>query len=76
MFRWTASSLVAVFSRPRDAEKVRKEVADLNKTPLVHKIVLSGRTAVLTISPSHMVAEGSGSAPDLLVEQVDRFTLA
>jgi hypothetical protein len=45
MFRWTASSLVAVFTRARDAEKVRKEVADLNKSPLVHKIVLSGRTA-------------------------------
>jgi hypothetical protein len=76
MYRWTPSSLVAVFSRPRDAEKVKKEVADLNRAPLVHKIVLSGRTAVLTISPSHMVAEGVSEPPAVLVEQVDKFTRA
>jgi hypothetical protein len=76
MYRWTPSSLVAVFSRPRDADKVKKEVADLNRAPLVHKIVLSGRTAVLTISPSHMVAEGVSEPSAVLVEQVDKFTRA
>jgi hypothetical protein len=75
MYRWTASSLVAVFSRPRGAEELRKEVAELNRTPLVHKMALGGRTAVLTISPSHLVAEGVSGSPATLIDQVDRFTL-
>jgi hypothetical protein len=74
MYRWTPSSLVAVFSRPRDAEKLRSEVAKLNRTPLVHKMTLGGRTAVLTLSPSHLVAEGLSGPPAALIEQVDRFT--
>ena len=76
LYRWTPSSLVAVFSRPRNAEKLRSEVANLNRTPLVHKMALGGRTAVLTLSPSHLVAEGLSGSPSALIEQVDRFTLA
>jgi hypothetical protein len=74
MYRWTTSSFVAVFRRPRDADKLRNEVAELNRTPLVHKMALSGRTAVLTISPSHLVAEGVSDHPGLLIEQIDIFT--
>ena len=33
--RWTPSSLIAVFSRPRNADKPRSEVSNLNRTPLV-----------------------------------------
>jgi hypothetical protein len=73
-FRWTASSLVAVFSRPRDLAALRSKVSDLNSTPLVHRIVVGNRTAVLTIKPSHLVAEGVPGSPNLLIEQVDRFT--
>ena len=74
VYRWTASSIVAVFSRPRDAEKLRAQIADLNRTPLVHKMALSGRTAVLTISPSHLVAESVFGSAATLVEQIDKFT--
>src|ERR1035438_10863781 len=45
-FRWTASSLVAVFSRARDLAALRSKVSDLNSTPLVHRIVVGNRTAV------------------------------
>jgi hypothetical protein len=76
MYRWTPSSLVAVFRRPRDADKLRNEVAELNRTPLVHKMALSGRTAVLNISPSHLIAEGVSNDPALLIKQVDIFTQA
>lgn len=75
MYRWTPASLVAVFSRPRDVEKVRKEVAELNRTPLVHKMALSGRTAVLTVLPSHLVVEGTSEPPAALIEQLDKFAL-
>jgi hypothetical protein len=73
MYRWTPSSLVAVFSRPRDVEKLRKEVADLNRTPLVHKMALGGRTAVLTVLPSHLIVEGISGSPAALVAQLDKF---
>ena len=76
MYRWNESTLVAVFSRPRDTEKVRKEVAGLNRTPLVHKMALGSRTAVLTISPSHLVVEGLSGPSAVLIEQVDRFAQA
>lgn len=76
MYRWTPSSLVGLFSRPGDAEKLRNEVTALNRGPLVHKMALGGRTAVLTISPSHLVAEGVSGSSATLVEQVDRFTRA
>lgn len=76
IYRWTPRSLVAVFSRPRDADKVRNEVASLNRTPLVHRIALGGRTAVLTLSPSHLVVEGASGPASPLIDQVDKFTLA
>jgi hypothetical protein len=73
-YRWTPSSLVAVFSRPRDLAALRKEVATLNSAPLVHRIALGNRTAVMTMTPSHLVAEGVSGSPEPLVEQVDQFT--
>jgi hypothetical protein len=75
-YRWTASSLVAVFTCPRDADKVRRDVSVLNRTPLVHKLALGGRTAVLTLAPSHLVVESVSDSPASLIEQVDKFTRA
>jgi hypothetical protein len=73
-YRWTPTSLVAVFRRPGDVASLRSEVANLNRTPVVHRIALGNRTAVLTVSPSHLEAEGSqGSAADLIA-QLDEFT--
>jgi hypothetical protein len=73
MFRWTSSSIVTAFSSFKDLPALRGEVTALNRTPLVHRISLGGRTAVLTISPSRFIAQGKpGEAADL-IQQVDRF---
>ncbi len=74
MFRWTSSSLVAVFYRQQDLTALRTEVTKLNSTALVHRIALGNRTAVLTVKPSHLVAEGVPGHPNLLIEGVDQFT--
>lgn len=74
VYRWTPSSLVVAVRRPRDLPALRAEVAALNGKPLVHRIALGNRTAVLTVSPSHLVAEGASDSPAPLIEQVDRFT--
>jgi hypothetical protein len=73
-YRWTASSLVGLFHRPRDLDGLRTEMARLNRAPLVYRLPLGNRTAVLTVSPSHLVAEGRGEQTELLIEEVDRFT--
>lgn len=72
-YRWTSASLVAVVRRPRDLEALRTEVSELNEGPLVHRVALGSRMAVLTVTPSHLVAEGDPD-PAALIEQVDRFT--
>jgi hypothetical protein len=72
-YRWTPASLVAVFRRLRGLDALRAEVANLNATALVHRIALGNRTAVMTVTPSHLVAEGMAGPPGPLVEQVDQF---
>jgi hypothetical protein len=73
-FRWTSSSLVAIFSSKGNLNALRDQVMELNEAPLVHRIALGTRTAVLTIKPSHLVAQGNPEAPHLLIDQVDQFT--
>ena len=73
-FRWTPQSLVGVFQRPRDLARLRGEASVLNRSPLVHRISLGNRVAVLTVNPSHLIAEGQSGLPEALIEEVDRFT--
>jgi len=73
-FRWTPQSLVGVFQRPRDLAQLRSEASVLNRSPLVHRASLGNRIAVLTLSPSHLVAEGQDGLAEALIEEVDRFT--
>src|SRR5262245_47370592 len=58
VFRWTSSSVVTAFDSFKELTDVLSAVTELNRTPLVHRISLGGRTAVLTISPSRFIAEG------------------
>ncbi len=73
-FRWTSSSLVAVLKGQRDLAALQNQVNRLNSLPLVHRIALGNRTAVLTIKPSHLVAEGGPGSADALIDKVDQFT--
>jgi hypothetical protein len=73
-YRWTPQSLVGVFQRVRDLKRLRSESNVLNRSPLVHRIALGNRIAVLTLSPSHLIAEGQTGLPEALIEEVDRFT--
>lgn len=75
-FRWTLSSLVAVFQRARNLVEVINEAAALNRQPLVCRMPLGNRTAVLTVNPSHLVAEGDPASPDTVIAEVDGFTSA
>jgi hypothetical protein len=53
--------------------KLRAQVTELNRTPFMHRICLGGRTAVLTMASSQLIAQGiPGEAGDL-IKQTDRF---
>lgn len=74
IYRWTPVSLVAVFRHGGDVTTLRAKVGELNRTRLLHQITLGNRTAALTLSPSHLMAEDPSGEADVLIEQVDRFT--
>jgi hypothetical protein len=73
-YRWTPQSLVAVFERPRDFKQLQSAVEALNRAPLVQRISQGNTTALVTLNPSHLVAEGRTGLHDALIEEVDRFT--
>jgi hypothetical protein len=73
LFRWTPSGLVAVFERRRDLKAVEREVAAVSRTPVVHRVALGSRVAVLTMSPSRLVLEGCPGSAAMLVDQLDQF---
>ena len=73
-YRWTPQSLVAVFERPRDLKQLQSAVEALNRAPLVQRISQGNTTALVTLNPSHLVAEGRTGLHDALIEEVDRFT--
>jgi hypothetical protein len=73
-FRWTPSSLVGVFQCPPDLSGLKSKMAALNHDPLVHRVDLGNRVAVLKLGISHLVAEGSPGGGNQLIAEVDRFT--
>jgi hypothetical protein len=73
-YRWTPQSLVGIFQGTTDFPRLKGEMAALNRPPLVHRITLGNRTAVVKVGLPHMLAIGAPGSADVLIEEVDRFT--
>ena len=73
VYRWTKSGLVAIFPRQCDLTAVTSEVAALDRGPVVHRVALGNRTAVLTMASSVLVLEGGARPQEELVERLDQF---
>jgi uncharacterized protein YfkK (UPF0435 family) len=73
VYRWTVSSLVTVFDRQCDLSVVTNEVNELNRSPVVHRVILGNRTAVLTMGTASLVLECSGRSAEELVHELDEF---
>ncbi len=73
-FRWSPSALVGVALLETDAADLNSKMARLNQTPLVGRIALGSRTAVLKVGLSHLVLEVKGSLTDRSLNEIDRFT--
>jgi hypothetical protein len=72
-YRWNTSSIVALITQEPDLAGLRARAEALNRAQLVHRAAVGSRTAVLTLNPSYLVIEAA-SRPDVLVEELDRFT--
>jgi len=73
-YRWTGSSLVGLFQAGADTESLKSEIAALNRKPLVYRVELGNRTAVVKVGLSHMVVDVTAAGTDALVTDIDRFT--
>jgi len=72
-FRWSPSGIVGIAQIESDAAKLQVEMAKLNRAPLVCRIALGNRTAVLNVALSHLLLEVTGPL-DQLIADIDRFT--
>ncbi len=75
-FRWTPFSLVALVRGGADIEKIKESMLAANRAPLVHKVSLGNRTAVLKVGLSHLLLDDHGRPPAAMVTELDAFTSA
>ena len=75
-FRWTPFSLVSLARAGTSVEQVKTAIAAANRAPLVHKVSLGNRTAVLKVGLAHLLLEGSQRTPASVIEELDGFTAA
>jgi hypothetical protein len=75
-FRWTPFSLVSLVRGGPTADRVKEEITGLNRLPLVHKVSLGSRTAVLKVGLSHLLLDGHSRTSCSMVQELDGFTAA
>ena len=74
IYRWTSASFVVAVLRDRATPAGHTETATSNHRPLVHQFLVGNRTAVLNVTPSHLVSEVTGGSIDTFMDVLDRFT--
>lgn len=74
-FRWSSGGAVSVIRSESSTgcADLRAAMDDTNRNPMVHKISLGNRTAVLKIAVSFLVLPGVPGDPDGVVAEIDRF---
>lgn len=73
-FRWSASGILGVAMTELDSEAMQAAMANVNRAPLVCRVALGGRTAVLRVGLAHLAVPVSDGQLDHVVEEIDRFT--
>jgi len=71
-WRWSPSCVVSIFALPCDLAHLQQELAELCRAPLVYRMSLGNRTAVLKVAVSHLVA--ACEPPETLISQIDKFS--
>jgi hypothetical protein len=76
-WRWSQGCIVSMFEHSGDYERLQADLAELCRAPLVYRMTLGSRTAVLKVAVSHLLTAAPrlqcGESPDALVLQIDKF---
>lgn len=81
-FRWGMSGIVGLLQLERELAEIQADMARLNRAPIIYRVALGNRTAVLKVGLSHMVREAPAPqgeaefacAMEQLAAEIDRFT--
>ncbi len=79
-WRWSAGCIISIFRHSSGISALKQQFASLCRTPVVYRMTLGSRTAVLKVSVSHMVISVA-DVPDIkpsdyvrsLMSQLDKF---
>lgn len=79
-WQWSPSCIVSAFIKHCGITELQSEVAELSRNPLLHRMRLGSRTAVLKVGVSHLAliatrasAQQPGVIDPAVIEQIDRF---
>lgn len=73
-WRWSAGCVVSTFEHTSSLPVLKSELSKLCLLPLVYRMKLGSRTAVLKVAVSHLLATVSPRSLQSLVSQIDRFS--
>jgi len=79
-WQWSPSCIVSAFIKDWGVTELQSEVAEISRNPLLHRMRLGSRTAVLKVGMSHLAVIATTAAPQrrgvidpAVIEQIDRF---
>jgi len=76
-WRWSQGCIVSVFEHAGDREHLQSDLAELCRGPLVYRMMLGDRTAVLKVAVSHLLTvapcPATGDSLQPFVSQIDKF---
>jgi hypothetical protein len=72
-WRWSPGCVLSVFEHSGSLDALKSELGKLCARPLVYRMTLGSRTAVLKVRVSQLLAELKPESLNSLVEQLDRF---
>lgn len=73
VYRWSSSCVVAVFERSGDLDTLRTEVTRHCRTPLIYRMTLGIRTALLKAEVSHLEISVTSESANTVIGQLDQF---
>jgi hypothetical protein len=75
--RWSQGCIVSLFEYSGDADLLRADLAELCRAPVVYRMTLGSRTAVLKVAVSYLLTSvpplSDSDSRGVLVSQLDRF---
>jgi hypothetical protein len=71
--RWSSGCVVSVIEGSFDPERLQSELAELCREPLVYRMTLGSRTALLKVGVSHLIVPVTPDTFQTQMDEMDRF---